>query len=163
VTHRPPESDGSLAELARLISGRMVAERIYGNIKVEGCNDVTGEDAPAARSVADAFARLLGLKSLGEGWFPATRTRAAQIVTGVLARDMAYAEPVMPRNAAEELAEAFFALLPPTADWLTNLAPELDVERWTGGWNPVTESTFDACVVGIWGDDALLLCIEDED
>lgn len=93
--------------------------------------------------------------------------KAAQVLAAVLHQDMAYKCEVMPLARAEELAYQFLASQEPgatfyiNADWSAYFSP--NPGPFSFGWNPLTESTFDAGVLAISRRYASCIWVEDED
>jgi hypothetical protein len=96
-----------------------------------------------------------------------TGDRAAQVLAAVLHRDMAYKCEVMPAARAKELAYQFLASQETgakfyiNADWSEYFAPKQGPSSF--GWNPLTESTFDAVVLVVGQRYATCIWVEDED
>ena len=133
--------------------GTILARRKYG---VTTCcvqpRSLSRQSSPVAAAI-DAFVGTLGFKGLGDEWMEVPRIDAVQIVTKVLHKDLAYGVQMVTEEEATILAEKFIALFGEAARFYSNHF---------GGW-PISESTFDAGVVGISNDQLGILWVEDED
>lgn len=90
------------------------------------------------------------------------RDKARRVIVGILHRDLAYGDPVVPLEAAQRLADAFL-----------ELASALGMRFYTNGgfgdgatsfgWAPATGATFDAGVLAVGPHGSACIWVEDED
>jgi hypothetical protein len=115
-------------------------------------------DMPVA---LDRFVEGLGLSGIGDQWREINREAAVSLATAFLARDLAYHSQLMNDEEARTLAERFASVFGADARFFTNTDFAAGASSW--GWMPLTESTFDAGLVG--ADASLLgaLVVQDED
>jgi hypothetical protein len=111
-------------------------------------------DVPAA---VDDVAIRAGLRPLGDGWQELPPAAARDLLKDVLHRDLAYGMEAMSADQAAQLASAVLGLMPESARWFSNRIPG------DNSWNPATDATFDAGVVGISTEGAVVIWVEDED
>jgi len=134
--------------------------------------DATSREPYRAESEADRFVQGLGLRPLGYTWLRVDGENARIIARHLLRQDLAYRQPLMTGEEAAGLAKRFFAFLPGSHWYGTNIRPgnqpegkRLDPDRlgdgW--GWNSLTEHTFDGGVVAINATHIGILCFADED
>ena len=95
-------------------------------------------------------ARRFGLADVPGAYVEIDAAEARSVLAAVLAEDMAYGSPLMPRAAAEHLAREFIGLFGreqvrfyTNGEWgRPRAAPHLGP-----GWVPVTDATFDTGVL----------------
>ena len=121
-----------------------------------------------AQQVADEVAVAAHYRPIGKLWVSISRDRAAQILQDILAYDLAYHGVVMPNTEASKLAGEFLAHVGDSGVFFTNGSwsePPVSTAGVTCGpsWEPLSQATFDAGVVGIGRERAALLWVEDED
>jgi hypothetical protein len=117
---------------------------------------------PVEPAVLDQFAERVGLSGIGDQWREVSRETAVSLVAAVLVRDLAYPsvqlmQPAEARNLAERFAGRFAA----DARFFTNT--DYEPGSSSCGWDPLTESTFDAGVVGVDATTIGVLVVQDED
>jgi hypothetical protein len=114
-------------------------------------------------ATADAAALSVGFCLPRNGWQVVDQAEALSIAVSVLHRDLAYSAPIMPLSEATELSQRFFELLPNAETFFTNGSW---TEFWTKGsvsWSSISNSTLDAGVICVAGNEFALLWVEDED
>ena len=100
-----------------------------------------------------------------EGAFSQVELREAKaIVAGVLFADLAYQSPIMEREVAEGLAEAFLRpLVAAEFEFFVTMHYDFGNGRLGSAWTPVTAATFDAGVIAIGSAGSACVWVEDED
>ncbi|MDB5311968.1 MAG: hypothetical protein JWO38_6170 [Gemmataceae bacterium] len=142
------------------------SHQLIADIRRRRGTDTVVAFEPAGRlsvdpAVLDRFAALVGLFSIGDQWREITREAAESLATVVLARDLAYSVQLMPDAEARELAKRFAREFAPDARFFTNTEYTAGASSW--GWMPLTESTFDAGVLGVDVSTIGVLVVQDED
>lgn len=132
------------------------------------CATVPTVSTESPHQTADRVAALHGLRPLGEGWLEISGQDALVIVTAVLHRDLAYGTEVMPLAQAQELATEFLDLAPEPHMYFSNgnWAEAFAVGELTAssvGFDPISDSTFDAGVICVGDGMASIVWVEDED
>ena len=122
----------------------------------------------SGRDVADQLAVAAHYRPIGSLWLSIVHQAAAQVLQDILSYDLAYHGDVMARGEASKLAVAFLAHVGEAADFFTNgswAEPPVVTTRVTKdpSWQPLSQATFDAGVVGVGLESAALLWVEDED
>jgi hypothetical protein len=151
-------------------SARLAAARKVGVVRTVSFSVTelqAHDDSRGAREIADALAHQIGLRPLGHGWWPLSRTEARAAVSAALERDLAYSAECMPATDALAFADEFLTRFGPDANFLTNAtlptAEQAKTTGWRASWNPLTNATFDVGVFGVGRGEAALLWVEDED
>lgn len=80
---------------------------------------------------------------------------AEDLLTGILHRDLAYQQIVMPLDAARRRARRFVGEAGAGARFFTNTR--------NGSWMPLSQATFDAAVIRVDSSEVTMLLVEDED
>lgn len=132
------------------------------------CATIAIERRGADYTIADRAVETHGFRPLGDAWLEISARDAHTIATSLLHRDLAYGEAVMPLAEASELATAFLDLAPEPLAYFTNgeWAGSLQDDGSLGttvGWDPVSDSTFDAGIVCVGDGVTAILWVEDED
>ncbi len=118
---------------------------------------------------ADRLAAAQGFALLGPRWRRIDLAAARRIIERILERDLAYDTAVMPADDAASLAEQWLGLTSESRAFFTNgtwsEGPVQTAPRATAGpsWDPITDSTFDAGVVAVDQERAVMLWVQDED
>jgi hypothetical protein len=117
---------------------------------------------PVEPTVLDRFVERVGLSGIGDQWREVSREAAVSLVAAVLAQDLAYSSVQhMPPAEARSLAERFAGKFADDARFFTNT--DLEPGASSCSWDPMTESTIDAGVVGIDARTIGILVVQDED
>ncbi len=122
-------------------------------------DESTIDPAADPRDAADAIARANGFRPLGPRWREIDREAAESVAVSILHRDLAYGAVVMVKEQAEDFATRMLDSVSPVRACFTN--GSWDTAR--DAWLSITDSTFDAGVVCVGADRAVLLWVEDED
>ncbi len=102
-----------------------------------------------------ALANEFGLYDDPSAFAEVSASQAHSLVTSILHKDMAYSQPLMTEDRAQELTKQFFAKFGGRARFYSN--------GWPDAWNPATDATFDTGVLVLGEDCAGCLWVEDED
>lgn len=144
---------------------------------LRGCGRVTlraierGAGSTAIQ-VADALGHASGLKAIGQSWRAIDRDDAAIVLARCLRFDLAYHAPLMATNEADALVQAILAFPGDAREFLTNGSWAKPSTYRRGGesgivvgpsWTPLSTATFDAGVVAVSDERAVICWIEDED
>ena len=146
--------------IAEILKRRLAGRTTCAMIPIE----VSGPHS----AIADAAVQAHGFRGLGTGWLAISATDAHEIATSLLHRDLAHCAEIMPFDVASGLAERFFDLAPEphayftNGDWDFSSAAERAPATLTG-WDPISDSTFDAGIVCVGDGTVALLWVEDED
>ena len=132
------------------------------------CATIAIERRGADSAIADRAVETHGFRPLGDAWLEISAHDAHAIATSLLHRDLAYGEEIMPLAEATELATAFLDLAPEPLTYFTNGewigALEDDGSLGTTvGWDPISDSAFDAGIVCVGDSVTAILWVEDED
>jgi hypothetical protein len=114
-----------------------------------------------ATAAIDRFVESLGLAAIGDQWREISRECAVSLATAFLARDLAYSCRLMEDDKARDLAERFGGIFTEDARFFTNTDFTAGSSSW--GWQSLTESTFDAGIVGVDARIIGALVVQDED
>jgi hypothetical protein len=120
----------------------------------------------SVRATADALVVEAGGSPPGDQWVDLSREAAEQVVVALLFRDLAYGIPGgLGLGAADRLASRILAVLPDTSLFVINGEFGLSHAGLSSNtqWQPLTTSTFDAGIVGVADDIALVFWVADED
>jgi hypothetical protein len=104
------------------------------------------EERPWLETLRNSSEKFLGNMEIDD-WDEIQPADAIEELGKKLHKSMAYNVELMDEEVASNWARSFVESLTSSAEgcgvtWHTNLGP-------SGGWNPVTSSTFDFCVVGV--------------
>ena len=110
----------------------------------------------------DAVAEAAGLSPLGPAWHEVDRVGAKRILESLLHRGLAYRSELMPAPEAARLAEQLLDSIAGSGPrFATNT---LGVPGENGSsWNPATPHTFDAGLVAMAAEGAIVYWVADED
>ena len=119
------------------------------------------DSTPTSLSVIDQFVARNGLSAIGDQWREISREAAVSLAATFLVRDLAYSVQLMQDHMARELADRFVIVFSADARFFTNTEYAAGASSW--GWMPLTESTFDAGIVGADPSTIGVLVVQDED
>lgn len=120
-----------------------------------------------ARALADRIATAQSLRALGDAWLEISANDAQTIAAAVLSRELTHSEEIMPEADAIELADAFIDLAPEphtyftNGDWADAMRAGADADD--VGFDPISDSTFDAGIICVGEGVVSILWVEDED
>ena len=123
---------------------------------------------------ADLAAAHCSLHQLGDRWRDISETQAQALIQRFLHKDLAYECAAMSQDSAAALALEFMKFTRPPrvcftnglwpSDWLSGTPGQTAVPSGRhGGWNPISNATFDAGIVSIDSEWVAMLWVEDED
>ena len=147
------------------ISTRISQRRSIGKTT---CATIAIERHGADHAIADRAAKAHGFRPLGDAWLEISAHDAHAIATSLLHRDLACSEEIMPLAEATELAYAFLDLAPEpltyytNGEWIGALQDDGSLGT-TVGWDPITDSTYDAGIVCVGDGMTAILWVQDED
>jgi hypothetical protein len=148
------DEDPALEVLCRDVIGHRQAGRVHVAFR-----RLLNAEGASAQAIASALVKGLGMTP-PSSWTDLDGRQALTVSTRVLFADLAYDTPIMPVGVASSLARRFIECIGPKASFFTNGTLGL---THAGRWTPLTGATFDTGVVGVSGQRAGLLWVEDED
>lgn len=152
-----------------VLAARIQSARGCGRVTLRAVERSAGA---TAIQVADVLSLSGGLKAIGDSWRTIDRDDATLVLGRWLRFDLACHAPLMATDEADGLVRAILALAGNAREFLTNgswAKPSTYRRRGESGivvgpsWTPLSTATFDAGVVAVSDERAVMCWFEDED
>lgn len=116
---------------------------------------------PLGPATLDCFVKGLGLSPIESEWREVSRDQATLLAAAILAKDLAYGVQIISTDEAQEFGRHFISAFGNEAHFFTNTDYAIGATSWS--WMPLTNSTFDAGVLGVDEQRIGVLVVQDED
>lgn len=114
-------------------------------------------------TLLDSYVKGLGFHDIGAAWREVDLASAKKILMRILYKDLAYDQELMPLADAQTLADQVIDLCGSNASFYTNGDYDLEENKQSVEWTPITNATFDTGVIFVGESQIGLLWVEDED
>ncbi|MCF6443067.1 hypothetical protein L1077_26940 [Pseudoalteromonas luteoviolacea] len=133
-------------------------EDIEGILTVD--MDLIREPSKSKFECADRYVQKFGFNGLDKRWHILNKEEAAESLSMILHKSLAYSVEMMPLKTAKHIADKFLCQFDPrNSKFLSNG----HISEHSASWNPITQSTMEMAVVVIDGKSIGIICAEDED
>jgi len=139
------------------LSKRILEKRNCGNVsilKFESQTQIEGSEFVNFLSI-NGFEGSTSIQKVAA-------SKALNIFGYILTKDMAHKIPLMSEVEMKGYWKEIIGSLDGKIDYYTNTS-EMDLTNWTGSYDPITDSTFDSCIIFKDSNSALVFIVEDED